>query len=79
MMSNVLGKFNIGLGLLVLSVALLGLSSDRFALSPYLMFALLALAFLSFGVEKLQNGMHKIGYLYLFVFFVTFAAAVSSF
>lgn len=74
-----LEKFNIGLSLLVLLIALLGLFSDRLALSPYLMFALLALAFLSFGVEKIHSGMPKIGYLYLFVFFVTFFAAVSSF
>lgn len=74
----VLGKFNIGLALVVLLVVLLGLFNDRFALSPQLMFALLSLAFLSFGVEKIQNGMKKMGILYLFVFFVAFGAAVSS-
>lgn len=73
-----LKKFNVGLAVLVLILSILWFATDVFEPLDQFVFILLSAIFLSFGIEKIMDGMKLMGALYTFVSLFLFIGIVSS-
>lgn len=71
-------KFNIGLAILVFILSILWIITDDFEPTVQIALSLMSVAFLSFGIEKIKDGMTRVGYLYIFVSLISLIAAFSS-
>lgn len=71
--------FNIALGTFIFILGILWLVTDVFEPTVQFVFLLLAVGYLSFGIEKIKAGTKRVGYLYLGVFFVMAITVISTF
>lgn len=75
-MELLLKKFNVGLAILVLILSILWFVTDVFEPPEQFVFILLSIIFLSFGIEKVMDGMKRMGFLYVFVSLFLFIGVV---
>lgn len=78
-MEILLKIFNIGLAVFIFILGILWFLTDVFEPTAQFVILLLSVVFLSFGIEKIKDGMKRVGYLYLFVFLILVITVISTF